>query len=169
MDLASRIRQYGLNIVYDSPNALVDIVFVHGLNGHPHRTWTSAKTGTFWPVDLLPDVLSQNRVRILSYGYNANVTSFTDGASKDRILNHSETLAASLAANRTVCLFAYSPCFCTWWRVDEWSTGLVPEDGMIGLIPLQHPPHLSTGMVLAFYARTFFTSYFSLCSFTLSL
>ncbi|KAL4969522.1 LipA and NB-ARC domain protein [Aspergillus stella-maris] len=102
MDLASRIRQFGLNVVYDSPNALVDIVFVHGLNGHPHRTWTSSKTGTFWPVDLLPDVLSQSRVRILTYGYNANVTSFTDGTSKDRILNHSETLAASLAANRTI-------------------------------------------------------------------
>ncbi|KAL5001151.1 hypothetical protein BDV10DRAFT_199407 [Aspergillus recurvatus] len=102
MDIASRIRQYGLNVVHEAPDALVDIVFVHGLNGHPHRTWTSSKTGTFWPVDLLPDVLSSCRVRILSYGYNANVTSFTDGASKDRILNHSETLAASLAANRTI-------------------------------------------------------------------
>ncbi|KAL4926264.1 LipA and NB-ARC domain protein [Aspergillus undulatus] len=102
MDLASRIRQFGLNVVYESPNALVDIVFVHGLNGHPHRTWLSSKTNTFWPVDLLPNVLSQNRVRILTYGYNANVTSFTDGTSKDRILNHSETLAASLAANRTI-------------------------------------------------------------------
>jgi hypothetical protein len=75
---------------------------VHGLNGHPHRTWTSTRTGAFWPVDLLPEVLDQSRVRILTYGYNANVTSFTDGASKDRILNHSETLAAQLAANRTV-------------------------------------------------------------------
>ncbi|KAL4978235.1 hypothetical protein BDW66DRAFT_130584 [Aspergillus desertorum] len=102
MEIASRIRQYGLNVVHEAPDALVDIVFVHGLNGHPHRTWTSSKTGIFWPVDLLPDVLSSCRVRILSYGYNANVTSFTDGASKDRILNHSETLAASLAANRTI-------------------------------------------------------------------
>ncbi|KAL5339177.1 hypothetical protein BJX70DRAFT_397953 [Aspergillus crustosus] len=103
MDLASRIRQFGLTQVYESPNPVVDIVFVHGLNGHPHRTWTSSKTTTFWPVDLLPGVLGQNRgVRILTYGYNANVTSFTDGASKDQILNHSETLAASLAANRTI-------------------------------------------------------------------
>ncbi|KAL2835613.1 hypothetical protein BJY01DRAFT_258990 [Aspergillus pseudoustus] len=102
MDLASRIKQFGLTQVYESPNPLVDIVFVHGLNGHPHRTWTSTKTGAFWPVDLLPEVLDQNRVRILTYGYNANVTSFTDGASKDRILNHSETLAAQLAANRTI-------------------------------------------------------------------
>ncbi|KAL4785698.1 hypothetical protein BJX76DRAFT_366768 [Aspergillus varians] len=101
MDLAARIRQFGLNQVYESPDPLVDIVFVHGLNGHPHRTWVSSKTSTFWPGDLLPEVLSQCRVRILTYGYNANVTSFTDGASKDRILNHSETLAASLAANRT--------------------------------------------------------------------
>ncbi|KAL3477561.1 Alpha/Beta hydrolase protein [Aspergillus californicus] len=104
MDLESRVRQFGLTVIYESQQGpLVDIVFVHGLNGHPHRTWTSTtsnKAGTFWPVDLLPEVLSQNRVRILTYGYNANVTSFTDGASKDRILNHSETLAAQLAANR---------------------------------------------------------------------
>ncbi|KAL2815023.1 hypothetical protein BJX63DRAFT_431122 [Aspergillus granulosus] len=102
MDLASRIKQFDLTLVYESPSPLVDIVFVHGLNGHPHRTWTSTKTGAFWPVDLLPEVLDQSRVRILTYGYNANVTSFTDGASKDRILNHSETLAAKLAANRTI-------------------------------------------------------------------
>ncbi|KAL3454986.1 hypothetical protein BJX64DRAFT_295489 [Aspergillus heterothallicus] len=102
MDPASRIKQFGLTQVHESPNPLVDIVFVHGLNGHPHRTWTSTRTGAFWPVDLLPEVLDQNRVRILTYGYNANVTSFTDGASKDRILNHSETLAAQLAANRTI-------------------------------------------------------------------
>lgn len=105
MDIASRIRQFGLNVVYQAPNPVVDIVFVHGLNGHPHRTWTSSNTDTFWPSDLLPDVMSQTPVRILSYGYNANVTSFTDGASKDRILNHSETLAANLAANREVRVF----------------------------------------------------------------
>ncbi|KAJ0426152.1 hypothetical protein BJY00DRAFT_323622 [Aspergillus carlsbadensis] len=103
MDLASRIKLFGLTLVYESSSPpLVDIVFVHGLNGHPHRTWTSTRTGAFWPVDLLPEVLEQSRVRILTYGYNANVTSFTDGASKDRILNHSETLAAQLAANRTI-------------------------------------------------------------------
>ncbi|KAL4882870.1 hypothetical protein BJY04DRAFT_206782 [Aspergillus karnatakaensis] len=104
MDFATHIRPFGLTQIYESPSPGVDIVFVHGLNGHPHRTWTSPR-GTFWPVDLLPGVLGQSQsrgVRILTYGYNANVTSFTDGASKDKIHHHSETLAAQLAANRTI-------------------------------------------------------------------
>ncbi|PYI10136.1 catalytic protein [Aspergillus sclerotiicarbonarius CBS 121057] len=102
-DLASRVKQYGLTQVYCSPEKpLVDIVFVHGLNGHPHHTWTSKNNGTFWPADLLPEVLGSNRVRLLTYGYNANVTAFTDGASKDRIHNHAETLASGLAANRNL-------------------------------------------------------------------
>jgi hypothetical protein len=42
------------------------------------------------------------RPRILTYGYNANVTAFTDGASRDTIVSHAETLASSLAANRSV-------------------------------------------------------------------
>lgn len=133
MDLAARIRQYGLNVVYQAPNPAVDIVFVHGLNGHPHRTWTSSKTDTFWPADLLPDVVSQTPVRILSYGYNANVTSFTDGASKDRILNHSETLAASLAANREVRVFTS----CLLYSVFVFLLLL-----LLGLCVLYNRPHL---------------------------
>ncbi|PWY92397.1 catalytic protein [Aspergillus heteromorphus CBS 117.55] len=102
-DLAARIKQYGLTQVYCSPEKpLVDIVFVHGLNGDPYHTWTSKNTGTFWPAELLPEVLAESRVRILTYGYNANVTAFTDGASKDRVHNHAETLASGLAANRNL-------------------------------------------------------------------
>ncbi|XHF97721.1 hypothetical protein AWENTII_001306 [Aspergillus wentii] len=104
-DLASKVKQFGLTQVYCSvQKPLVDIVFVHGLNGNPYNSWTSKSTGTFWPADLLPEVLDVNevRVRVLTYGYNANVHSFTDGASKDRIHNHAETLASGLAANRNL-------------------------------------------------------------------
>ncbi|KAJ5155542.1 hypothetical protein N7492_008345 [Penicillium capsulatum] len=96
------VKQFGLTQVYaPRGDPTVDIVFVHGLNGHPRDSWTS-KSGCFWPVDLLPDVLASQRPRILVYGYNANVTAFTDGASRDSIVSHAETLASSLAANRNL-------------------------------------------------------------------
>lgn len=102
-----RFKPFGLTQVYlprDGPPT-VDIVFVHGLNGHPHDSWTSKSTNCFWPVDLLPDILAPLRPRILTYGYNANVTAFTDGASRDSIVSHAETLASNLAANRNVSSF----------------------------------------------------------------
>jgi len=73
---------------------------VHGLNGDPHRTWTAEISKIFWPAQLLPPVLAEERARILVYGYDADVTSFTDGASRDKIHNHAEHLVAELAANR---------------------------------------------------------------------
>ncbi|KAJ5452120.1 hypothetical protein N7445_000303 [Penicillium cf. griseofulvum] len=97
------IKAFGLTQIYtprDDPT--IDIVFVHGLNGHPHDSWTSKNTGCFWPTDLLPDVLASQRPRILTYGYNANVTAFTDGASRDSVVSHAETLASTLAANRNL-------------------------------------------------------------------
>ncbi|GLI73233.1 hypothetical protein PoHVEF18_001447 [Penicillium ochrochloron] len=99
------VKPFGLTQVYAPPRGeipTVDIVFVHGLNGHPENSWTSKTSGCFWPVDLLPDVLGQLRPRILTYGYNANVAAFTDGASRDSIVSHAETLASNLAANRNL-------------------------------------------------------------------
>lgn len=99
------VRQFGLTQVYTPPRGetpTVDIVFVHGLNGHPQNSWTSKTNGCFWPVDLLPEVLAPLRPRILTYGYNASVAAFTDGASRDSIVSHAETLASALAANRNV-------------------------------------------------------------------
>ncbi|CEJ56419.1 Putative LipA and NB-ARC domain protein [Penicillium brasilianum] len=99
------VKPFGLTQVYAPPRGeipTVDIVFVHGLNGHPENSWTSKTSGCFWPVDLLPDVLAQLRPRILTYGYNANVAAFTDGASRDSIVSHAETLASNLAANRNL-------------------------------------------------------------------
>lgn len=103
--VAERIVQYGLTEVHSPPNALVDIVFVHGLNGHPYNTWATKEK--FWPVDLLPSALEEQRCRILTYGYDANVSAFTDGTSKDKIHNHAEHLASRLVANRSV---GVAPC-----------------------------------------------------------
>ena len=78
----------------------VDVVFVHGLKGHPYDTWTSEKSTIFWPGDLLPRIVEEEKARILVYGYDADVASFTDGVSKDKIHNHAEGLVAELCANR---------------------------------------------------------------------
>lgn len=75
-------------------------MFVHGLNGNPYNTW--ATPHAFWPQDLLPQALEDQRCRILTYGYDANVGAFTDGTSKDKIHNHAEHLASRLVANRSV-------------------------------------------------------------------
>lgn len=77
-------------------------MFVHGLNGSSYNTWATKKPEVFWPSDLLPQTLSDIEVRILTYGYNANVSAFMDGASKDKLHNHAEHLVGSLVANRNV-------------------------------------------------------------------
>ena len=104
MSIQQRVVQFGLTEVFTAPQPLVDIVFVHGLNGHPYNTWASHKPSpdVFWPTDLLPSALQDQRCRILTYGYDAQVTAFSDGASKDKIHNHAEHLASRLVANRSV-------------------------------------------------------------------
>lgn len=98
------VNRFGLTEVYRPQGAEVDVVFVHGLNGHPYDTWTSERSKTFWPGQLLPPILEEEKTRIVVYGYDADVTSFTDGVSTDKIHNHAEHLVAELSANRRVSL-----------------------------------------------------------------
>lgn len=97
------ISRYETTAVYTHPDAEVDIVLVHGLNGRPDSTWTAAD-GTFWPTDLLPASLRGVPANVLVYGYNADVYSRRHGrggsASDNFIHQHAQTLVTSLTLFR---------------------------------------------------------------------
>ncbi|KAF4637819.1 hypothetical protein G7Y89_g285 [Cudoniella acicularis] len=94
------IKRFELTEVYSHPDAKVDIVLVHGLNGDPRNTWTSPN-GVFWPTQLLPVTLKSAKARILVYGYNADVYAFgKGGASSDMLYQHAQTLLANLSLER---------------------------------------------------------------------
>ncbi|KAJ8059574.1 hypothetical protein OCU04_011230 [Sclerotinia nivalis] len=62
----------GPKIIYDSPDATIDLIAIHGQNGHPIKSWTNRDNGVLWLRDLLPGILETNlgvKVRVLSYGY----------------------------------------------------------------------------------------------------
>ncbi|KAI2623161.1 hypothetical protein GGR54DRAFT_629751 [Hypoxylon sp. NC1633] len=88
----------GLEVVYDSPEASLDIVAIHGLNGHPDKTWT-AGNGVHWLRDLLPKDLPN--VRILTWGYDANTHS-SDRVSCQYLYDHALELVADLTRKRTL-------------------------------------------------------------------
>ncbi|KAK4697517.1 hypothetical protein P7C71_g569, partial [Lecanoromycetidae sp. Uapishka_2] len=104
MDSSSNQQLHGIQEVYSpGPTAEIDIVAVHGLNGDAFKTWTSDKGSVCWLNDknLLPRYVPN--ARILTWGYNANVTSLKgESTSSDRILQHAQTLVAQLHADRMV-------------------------------------------------------------------
>lgn len=59
-------EENGLKLLYAGPDPQVDIVAVHGLNGHREKSWT-ASNGVNWLVDLLPADLPNMRVYTLGY------------------------------------------------------------------------------------------------------
>jgi hypothetical protein len=97
------ISRFETTAVYKHPDAQVDIVLVHGLNGSPEASWT-AQNGVFWPIDLLPRILGDVApANILVYGYNADVYSrrtSSSSASDNFIYQHAQTLVTSLTQFR---------------------------------------------------------------------
>ncbi|KAL8813202.1 MAG: hypothetical protein Q9200_000431 [Gallowayella weberi] len=95
------INRYGLTEVFTpAHNSEIDIVFVHGLNGHPYDTWASDQERKFWPSELLPPSFEDTRARVLTYGYPAGIGPEGSEVSGDRIHNHAEQLVQTLCANR---------------------------------------------------------------------
>jgi hypothetical protein len=101
--MAHPVDRFGLSEIHDGGDRpAVDLVLIHGLNGHPQHSWAAPGSGLYWPKDLLPQYTSKERVRILTYGYNADVDELLGNTSSDRIHHHAQTLVQRLWACRSV-------------------------------------------------------------------
>ena len=72
----------GLTTLYDpGPDAVADLIFVHGLNGGSQSTWTkNGDPSLFWPREWLPKDEAFQDVRIHTFGY-------ASGLSRESVLN----------------------------------------------------------------------------------
>ncbi len=64
--------------------------------------WRAGNSKTFWPAQLLPSFVEDERARILTYGYDADVLSLMDGQSGISLANHAEHFLTQLVANRRI-------------------------------------------------------------------
>ena len=129
------VKELGLTQIDGHPKDhpfIADVVFVHGLQGHPKRTWQSkspakapkhirdrlkgltlsgasgkkrrahGEDGFFWPAEVLPQDF--NDVRILTYGYDSRVTkAFKGPSSKNGIFHHGKSFLGALSRARVEC------------------------------------------------------------------
>lgn len=105
---------------------LFDIVFVHGIQGHPKETWTFGEDpdpkkkklsklfkrnaepapgkskSNFWPQTDLPKDFPTSR--ILTYGYDSHVANFeATELNLNTVTDHAESLLGSLVRERKGC------------------------------------------------------------------
>jgi len=86
---------YGLQVLHDPAEPLIDIIFVHGLTGNSYDTWLEAESRIYWPVHLLSkDVLD---AQILTFGYNADITKLLGPVSQNNLHDHAAVLLTELA------------------------------------------------------------------------
>jgi protein SERAC1 len=84
-----------------SPTCLTagcSIVFIHGLRGHRRNTWT--KDGVYWPQELLSKEVALSHIRVLAFGYDANVANVMGRASLNSLFEHSINLLNGLSRER---------------------------------------------------------------------
>ncbi|KAI5842141.1 hypothetical protein DFP73DRAFT_498411 [Morchella snyderi] len=91
-------QPFGLKELYAGSDPALDLVCVHGLNGHREETWT-AENGILWLRDLLPSVVP--RVRVLSYGYDGR-TSGPRLISCQTLHDHAVGLVTDLSQRRKI-------------------------------------------------------------------
>ncbi|KAI0971312.1 Alpha/Beta hydrolase protein [Xylaria arbuscula] len=89
----------GIKVLHEPPNAIVDLVFVHGITGHRDYTWSANRNSESWPKLMLPSRTPE--ARILTFGYDASVIGFWRGISGNSIGDHSNNLLSALSGCRS--------------------------------------------------------------------
>lgn len=84
---------FGLTTLYNPPDEepVADLIFVHGLNGGSHSTWTKGDESNFWPKTWLPRDEAFKAARIHTFGYHS-------GLSRESVLNIQDFARAFLGA-----------------------------------------------------------------------
>ncbi|OXV06684.1 hypothetical protein Egran_05549 [Elaphomyces granulatus] len=96
-----QVKDTGITILAEPPSdrgAIIDIVFVHGFNGHPRDTWVQEPSMFYWPWELRNVI---NEARIMMFGYDANIKVL---AAKNLmgIRDHARNLLARLRNERAI-------------------------------------------------------------------
>ena len=114
----------GLRVISSPIDSIVDIIFVHGLTGDAFDTWYKKVAeaagqekaialenngqqndkglahqrdsgGIYWPLQLLPNELPD--ARILTFGYDADITHVFGAVGQEKLRDHADTLLGDMA------------------------------------------------------------------------
>lgn len=97
LSLLDRISREA-SLTTTNPEACIDIVFIHGLKGHPDQTWRHNKSRIHWPTDFLRKDIPD--CRILNFGYDADILAILNSPSLNRLHHHAENLVGDLVRHR---------------------------------------------------------------------
>ena len=90
MELVLPSRSLGITLM-----RLSSIVAVHGLGGHPYKTWTEGQK--LWLRDFLPNAVPE--ARVFTFGYNSSIAF---GGTASRIDDFARTLLERLLQKRRI-------------------------------------------------------------------
>ncbi|CAG7853304.1 SubName: Full=Related to kinesin light chain {ECO:0000313/EMBL:CCA74635.1} [Serendipita indica DSM 11827] len=97
LKIRSKKEELGFLELVPGIDPVVDIIAIHGLDGHREKTWM-AENGTLWLRDLLPADLPN--VRVLAYGYDADTRS-RECVSTQTIYQQADKFVKSLTRERS--------------------------------------------------------------------
>ena len=97
-----------LETVFESAAPIADVIFVHGLTGDPHKTWTTSNPADFWPLWLQAEFPN---LSLYTLGYPASLFAKWARSEMDlfeRAANTLEVLAGRGIGTRPLVFVAHS-------------------------------------------------------------